>query len=319
MRKFTGQEGPIFIGGLSHSGKTPLRLMLAAHPDLAMSRRTYMWDRFYDRYGDLNRPANFERCLEAMLGYKAIRALQADPERIRHQFWQGPPTYGRLFGLFHQQYATRLGKRRWGDQLGFVERYADRIFEAYPSARMIHMVRDPRDRMDVAMSLSRYRKGKVGWSTARWLHSARLTQRNLERYPGRYKVVRYETLVIRPEETVRAICEFIGEAFMPEMMYAGNTGTSGKETNVKRRGTCSGTSAQLREKETYRRMSKRDLAFTQAYTRHQLRGLDYPLEPTELTLPERLMFYFIDWPANRAGMAAWNTLNARTSPNLRQE
>lgn len=272
--------------------------MLGSHPNVAMSRRTYMWDRFYKRYGDLSRPDNFERCLEAMLGYKAIRALQADPERIRRQYWQGPPTYGRLFGLFHQHYAAGLGKRRWGDQLGFVERYADPIFEAYPSARMIHMMRDPRDRIDVAMSLSRYRKGKVGWSTARWLHSARLTQRNQERYPDRYKVIRYETLVRNPEETVREICAFIGEEFVPTMLHEPDSGSRAQAGEI------------VIEKKASSHMSRRDIAFTQTYAGQQLRDLEYRLLPTQLTLVDRLLFYLVDWPANRIGMAAWTTLNA---------
>ena len=53
--------GPIFIGGLSFSGKTTLRLMLSSHPVIVLSRRTYMWQRFYGRYGDLRRPENLER------------------------------------------------------------------------------------------------------------------------------------------------------------------------------------------------------------------------------------------------------------------
>ena len=135
-------NGPILLAGVAHSGKTLLRLALSSHPRLAFSRRTYMWTRFYNRYGDLREPRNFERCLAAMLAHKPTRALDPDPNRIRREFRQGEPTYARLFALFHEHYAERLGRSRWGDQLGFVERYADLIFAAYPDARMIHMVRD---------------------------------------------------------------------------------------------------------------------------------------------------------------------------------
>src|SRR5262245_50478355 len=113
--------GPIFIGGLAHSGKTELGLMLSAHPNIVLTRRTYMWTRFYNRYGDLNRSDNFERCLTAMLRHKYMQVLEPDPERIRQEFWQGPPTYTRLFALFQEHYAERVGKPRWADQLGFIE------------------------------------------------------------------------------------------------------------------------------------------------------------------------------------------------------
>ena len=75
--------GPIFIGGLSFSGKTELRLMLSSHPNLAFSRRTYMWPRYFERYGDLSRSEQLERCLADMLRNKHIMALSPDPERIR--------------------------------------------------------------------------------------------------------------------------------------------------------------------------------------------------------------------------------------------
>ena len=76
-------NGPIFIGGLSFSGKTQLRLLLGTHPNIVITRRTRMWTRFYGRFGDLSRPENFERCLEAMLRNKHICALNPDPARIR--------------------------------------------------------------------------------------------------------------------------------------------------------------------------------------------------------------------------------------------
>ena len=44
-------ERPIFIGGLSFTGKTQLRAMLSAHPNILIARRTHLWDRFYKRYG----------------------------------------------------------------------------------------------------------------------------------------------------------------------------------------------------------------------------------------------------------------------------
>ena len=140
--------GPIFIGGLDNSGKTALRLALSSHPNIAMTRRTYMWTRIYGRYGDLAADANLERCLAALLGLKDVRAMKPDAERLRQEFRQGEATYGRLFSLLHEQFAEQLGKPRWGEQEGRLERYADALFAAYPTARVIHMVRDPRNRYE---------------------------------------------------------------------------------------------------------------------------------------------------------------------------
>lgn len=213
------ETGPIIIGGPDRCGKTLMRSLLVAHPNIAIPEvGSNMWTYFYGRYGDLGLPANFERCVGAMLRYKHVRLLQPDSGRIRREFWEGEPTYARLFALFHQHYAEKQGKPRWGDQTGLVERYADPLFTAYPTAKMIYMVRDPRDRYEASLALWPNGKGRVGAATARWVYSVRLAQRNQKRYLGRYMVVKYETLVREPEATLREVCAFLGEDYLPAML-----------------------------------------------------------------------------------------------------
>jgi Sulfotransferase family len=294
--------GPIFIGGLSFSGKTPLRLMLSSHPNIAMTRRTYMWPRYYGRYGDLGRPERFERCLAAMLKSKHIRALDPDPERIRREFRQGEPSYGRLFALFQEHFAERMGRARWGDQLGFVERYVEPIFAAYPEARLIHMVRDPRERYAESVPPNRRRRGKLGWDTARWLRSVSLARWSSRRHPERYKVVRYESLAAQPEATLRDLCAFIDEPYTPAMLTMEGAIRFGDEA---------GAALQAAEEpEQVAALSAGDVAFTQLHARRELRAFGYPLAAPGLTLGQRLRYCALDWPANLAGMIAWRTLEA---------
>ena len=47
------RDGPVFITGLDLSGKTRLRRLLGAHPDLYLVRSTALWTGDDDRYGDL--------------------------------------------------------------------------------------------------------------------------------------------------------------------------------------------------------------------------------------------------------------------------
>ena len=295
------ERGPIFIGGLAYSGKTQLRLMLSAHPHLALSRRTAMWPRFYNRYGDLGRADNFERCLAAMLRQRDIQRLGPDPARIRREFRQGSPTYARLFALFQRHYAERLGKPRWGDQLGFIERYAEPIFAAYPDARMIHMVRDPRHRHQVSASRTRHRRGRLGWDTARWLCSAGLAERNRRRYAGRYLVVRYETLLAQPERTLPEICVFLGVDFTPAMLTMEDALRFGGKPGPK----------PASENGSPPLMSPRETAFTQIYAGQDMLALGYRLAPVTLSFRERWLFYAVDWPVNWAGMMAWRILKTR--------
>ena len=211
--------GPIYVGGLDRSGKTTLAGFLTSHPNIDIPDvGSNLWTYFYRRFGDLDRPANLERCLDAMLGYRHIAILQPDPDRIRHELTAGPPTYARLFSLVHAHHAEREGKARWGTQTGLVERYAAEIRAAYPGVRIIHMIRDPRDRYEAARALWPDGKGQAGGATARWIYSTRLARRHVRHNPGGYLVVRFEDLVQRTEETLRAVCDFLGETFHHEML-----------------------------------------------------------------------------------------------------
>jgi hypothetical protein len=301
--------GPVFIGGLDRSGKTLVRLSLSIHPSFAFTRRTYFWTRFYRRYGDLSQPENFERCFSAILESKHINELHPNPDRIRREFWQGAPTYGRLFALFHEHHAERLSRRRWGDQLRFIEYYADPIFSAYPDAKIIHMIRDPRDRYEASMPPDRHSPGKVGWSTARWLFSMKLAKRNREKFPDGYKVVRYEDLVNQPEATLREVCSFLGEDYLPALLLAAGQ-TRGRDEIVKQdeyrsRSRPAGTA--LMDK-GFHLISSRESAFIQAYAYRELLDFGYPLDRICFSRRDRFLYHLLDWPANRAGMVAWNAI-----------
>lgn len=294
--------GPIFIGGLSGSGKTQLRMALGAHPDISLTRRTRMWDRFYGRFGDLRDPANLDRCLATMLRDPGVQRLAPDERRVRRELADGPPTYARLFALMHQHHAERAGKRRWGDQLGFIERFADPIFAAFPSARMVHMVRDPRHRPSTGGGRRHALAAKLGWETAMWLRSVELATRNQRRYPGGYLVVRYEVLSDRPVGTAAAICSFIGERFSPSMADAVrglrfDTGEPG--------GPPPGDAVTA--------LSPADATFLDRYAGRELARFGYPRTRPALTGRDRVAFGLATWPLNRAAMAAWRAFGPRAT------
>ncbi len=303
-------RGPIYLAGADRSGTTLMYALLVTHPNIAMAHLgSNMWTFFYGQHGDLSRPENFERCLAAMLRYKNVLILNPDAERIRKEFWQGEPTYARLFALLQDHFAERANKPRWGDKTSYVERYADQIFSAYPEAVMIHMIRDPRDRFASAIKRWPSQKGQVGGATARWLYSVGLAKRNVQKYPERYRIVRYETLVTRPEATIRKVCDLIHEEFDPAMFtMAGAKGFLSKGGNSSFeafRPAQITTSAVGRFRKT---LSDREVAFIQARASREMREFDYAPERIELTLPDLARYYILDAPNNLARMALWRTI-----------
>lgn len=304
------RHDPIFIAGLERSGTSLIYALLASHPRIAMSRRTNLWTHFYDQYGDLGSPENFERCLNMMLRYKRLIKLKPDPARLRREFPEGEATYGRLFALLEEHYAEQLGKPRWGDKSLNTERYADPIFAAYPHARILHMIRDPRDRYASSLTRWKVKRGGIGAGTAMWLDSANLALSNRQRHPNQYRIVRYETLVRRPEETLQEICAFIGEEYSDVMLTMQGAQVfldkGGNSSYGKRQPGAISTNSIGRFREV---LSKRDIAFMQAYAEGEMAIFDYPLEPTEFAMADRLYYASIGWPSNYVRMVTWRMLN----------
>ena len=297
---------PIFVAGANRSGTSLMYALLATHPNISMVQRTDMWRMFYQRYGDLSNQNNFERCLSTMLRYRRLTRLTPNPDRIRKEFRQGESTYGRLFALFHEHHAERLGKQRWGDKSLHTEYYADQVFAEFPQAKMIHVVRDPRDRY--ASALKRFNSG-VASATGRWLSSIRVAKRSLRRYPDRYMVVRYETLASRPEDTLRRICDFLNEEYSPEMLTM-----QGAPEHLAQKGDSAFAQIQPGEISTgsigrFRKViSNRDVAFVQVCARQDMAEFDYPSESVQFSLGDWPFFYLIDLPIRLTRMTGWFAL-----------
>jgi len=204
--------GPIFLAGIDRSGIGLLGDLLDAHPAFALSRRTNFWT-FYDgRFGDLAESSNLDACVRSLMRYRRIRDLGLDPGSLRDTFLASPErTYARLFALIGEQHALIRGKRRWGDKSLGSERHADRILGSYPDARMVHMIRDPRDRHASVTSHRGAKRGGSAGTSAEWRDSVRLAERNAARHEQHYRVIRYEDLVAEPREVMEAVCGFFGE------------------------------------------------------------------------------------------------------------
>lgn len=298
-------QRPIFIGGISGTGKSILRLMLSAHSNIALTRRLYFWPRFYKRFGDLQVLENFEQCLTAILQDEQSRYLNPDPARIRTEFFRGHLTYSRLFGVILRQHAELSGKQRWGVQLGFIERYATDIFSSYPDASMLHMIRDPSDRYEQFRSMSRRKFGLLGRSTADWLASVYHAQNNRHQHPQKYLLIQYEELTTSPRTTLIGICEFLGEEVTDEML---TSEIFQKIEIVKKSQSRSGSTANYEARHKIARINiwvNLDTAFSQAITKRRMLALNYHLKDVNLSFLSRVFFYSLFYPFNLIIVFLW--------------
>lgn len=291
-------DEPIFLGGLAHSGKTQLRLVLDEIPTLSFTRRTKLWNRIYQRFGPLDDIANLDRCLDAMAANDGVIALEPDLAALRVEFLRGQQSYERLIRLFHQHVAERRNKCRWGDQSKFIERYGSVILDAFPGARMIHMVRDPRRTRPVRSGAAIRNQVSLGLDTARWIASMEAAQANQAKDERRYLVVRYEDFVADPADVVRTVCRFIDEdvpASVDEVLSSIRfEGAGGQNTRW--------------ETQTQRSSDR----FVSMYAADLLDEYGYP-RTTTLSTPAEHARFGATWPARRASMATWHMLDKRTT------
>ena len=312
--------GPVYVGGLDRCGKTTMSAFLTSHSRIAIPAvGSNMWTYFYRQYGDLDVDENFDACLDALLTYKHVRFLQPDPERIRAEFLAGPRTYARLFSLFLMHFAERQGKLRWGAQTGLIERYADELFEAYPGLRIIHMLRDPRDRY--LASLERWPNGRLraGGATARWLYSTKLGERHAVRHAGRYLIVRFEDLIEQTEATLAGVCEFLGEEFEPAKLYMGDAEKHRSRLGEEGPATEGGSVLSADHIGRFRgRVPANELAFMQLHAGRRMAAHGYEPDDLELSPSDRARFALVDWPSQAARSTTWRTVEAMQQAFPRQ-
>lgn len=297
---------PVFIGGLDRSGKTYMRFMLESHSGFIFSKRTNLWPKYYQKYGSLETQENLNHCLDALAKNKHILALESDFDLVRNEFLAGKKTYERLFEIIHHQFAIKLDKRFWGDQTEFLERYAVQILSAYPNAKFIQMIRDPRDRFHAILEKG-VKKHGIGVATSRWLSSAALGKKHQTKYPDRYKVIRYETMVTHPHSTMNEICSFLGVEYEPAMVEMKDTPRFLNKNNFETDQNISPLSTEYIGK-FQKYLSIDQIEFIQNLCKEKMHWLEYPLLSTSFNMAERIKYKFLFWPANILKMYGWQMI-----------
>ena len=213
-------DGPVFIAGLDRSGKTPLRALLDGLPGMLFVRRAYLWTELFGRHGSLQDDAHLAAALASLGRHPELALTASELAAVEQRLQAGTRSYPRLFAAAMDQVAARSGAHRWGVQEALVEIRAGTILADDPRARFVHLVRDPRDRHLAAYSRGARAPWRLGVSAARWHTSVKLAADNAARDPERYLVLRYEDLAAATAESLRLVCEFIGETPTPAMLEA---------------------------------------------------------------------------------------------------
>jgi hypothetical protein len=204
------EAAPIFVAGLDHSGKTTLRVALGAHPSIHMVRHIELWTRLrrWHAAGSSGR----RRALDALTTGRAAR-LGLDREALD----RSGNDFTALVREIGRQLCEAAGTTRWGLQEAFLEFQAAHVMREMPDARIVHLVRDPRDRYHEMRMTGAVGRGGLAAETAAWIASARVARAAAEARPNAFRLIRYEAFTDEREATLREICAFIDEPYADAM------------------------------------------------------------------------------------------------------
>jgi hypothetical protein len=214
-RRGAGAPAP-FVVGVGRSGTTLLRLMLDAHPQLAIPAETH----FVPAVIELGRAGGEGgELVDAIIASRGWGDFGLEAERLRERVAELPEQdAASVLRAFFGLCAERERKPRWGDKTpGYVRRMR-LIGRELAETRFVHLIRDGRD-----VALSRRRRGmgegKPMAETARlWRRRIEDARAQARRLRGRYLELRYEDLVVAPEPALRSVCELIELEFDPAML-----------------------------------------------------------------------------------------------------
>jgi Sulfotransferase family len=209
-----------FVVGAPRSGTTMLRLMLDAHPDLAIPPETYFITKAQKTWRAAKRKPGedqVEAFIESVTGHKRWPDFHLDADefaaRVRER---NPKQLGAGVRVFYEMYAEKIDKPRWGDKTPFYVRKMDVIQKVLPEARFIHLIRDGRA---VALSIKDLWFGPDTISECAEFWVARLDEaREQAQDLLHYQEIIYEDLVRDPEPNLRRIAEFIDVPFDERMV-----------------------------------------------------------------------------------------------------
>lgn len=215
-------DRPIFLVGCARSGTTLLSTMLHAHSAIAMPPETRFLLPAYahrERFGDLTDPANRRRLARYLTGKKThFEDLNLDRARVIAAIVAAPPTLGSALACVWQEFARDRGKRRWGEKRPAYWREIGVIRRLFPTAQLIHLVRDPRACVASLQRVPWWHRD-VASSAALWVAADEALCRAGRRLDAdSYHLIRYEDLVSDPRPALQRLCAFLGEPFEEAML-----------------------------------------------------------------------------------------------------
>jgi hypothetical protein len=190
---------PIFILGSMRSGSTLFRLVLDAHPNIAIPEETGFM-------GGLASAKQIPNWMHGQGWYERLGWSEEEFDARLREFYAG---------LF-ERHARAQGKQRWGEKTPFHTRHIPAMATVFPDAVFVGIVRHPGA---VVHSLVRKFHYTTADAVAYWEGTNKeILRGGLDLADDRFALLRYEDLVEHPEETLRELVDFLDEPWSDDLL-----------------------------------------------------------------------------------------------------
>jgi|GEM_PF-1933419 len=213
-----------YILGMGRSGTTLLQSILDAHTSIVVPPESYFVIHLDNKYKNKTvwDDTLIERFIDDLYTDRPFRLVWRIPrEDVYEAFEAARPIQNfeqacnAVRSSFKRSYKTKEISC-FGDKKPIYAAFPQRVMKVSPTAKIIHMVRDPRGTANG--QIATFKRGDalaIGYMWKRYNNAIR----NLKtKYPEQYFFLKYEDLISDTEKTMRAICDFLELDFQPELL-----------------------------------------------------------------------------------------------------
>ncbi len=214
---------PVFVVGPPRSGTTLFSAMLGSHPNMVVGPETQFFaklsgDELEEAVADPQWPARAVKSISGLMlaGQPVPDVYDLTECEIASHLGERTPSVQAMLESLTAQFAEKNGKARWVEKSPGHAFNLPEIRALYPRAKILRIVRDPRD---VALS-SRKLPNLSDTITANlylWLKIITASDRFFQNDPNSLTIL-FEDLIENPEAVLRQVCLFLEEEFDPGML-----------------------------------------------------------------------------------------------------
>jgi len=242
---------PVFIIGGSRTGSEMLKTMLSASSEIDFVDELFFYcprwlhkdlaTNIKEHVGKLRSQDALDKLLDLL--YSGIPygwfwsevEQELDKAALRTELDGGSLDDRMLLTSIMSVHATMRGKSGIGAKFPVHYSMTDKLLAWFPECRLIHTTRNPKDvYASQAAKYTTSRHSRVSRNYSRLLQFAHINiqttwtarcHKKLCSLPN-YRLIRYEDIVTKPEETTRDLCEFLEIPFIQQMLEPNQYGSS---------------------------------------------------------------------------------------------